>query len=211
MCNRADTKTACKEDIRTPVDSSALNLESIVRFLGFEAYSLESAVVRASCSDNKGNAILLLQLGAASRTRVLKEYNTKLLFRDFLLALNIRILKTAEAVRESSRRKLYGFEFLDVVREPNKGLYIKELYRISRKTALLDLVNAVGTVIICSNVGKAISAIERDTRKYKKCNNILQSRDYFAATFLYLLRLAEQRGVDLSISSNCIKLAEKAV
>jgi hypothetical protein len=52
-------------------------------------------------------------------------------------------------------------------------LYIKELYKILRKIALLNLINTVGTVIICSNIDKAILAIERDTRKYKKCNNIL--------------------------------------
>jgi hypothetical protein len=154
---------------------------------------------------------LLPILGPAGGTRVLEGQDTELLFRDFLLALNIRMLKTAEAVRESGRRKLYGFEFLDVVREPDKGSCMKELHGMSRKTALLDLVNAVGTVIVCSNMGEAISAIEGDTRKCKKCNNVPQSRDYFAATFPCLSRLAEQRGVDLSIGSDCIKLAEKAV
>jgi hypothetical protein len=152
---------------------------------------------------------LIPVLEPAGERSVLKGEATKLIFRELLFALSVRMLETAEAVRESGRGTLYGFEFMDVVRNPDRGSCMKRL-DIQSRPAWFDLVNEVGTVIVCSDLGDAISAPEGSTRKCTECNTVPQNRDYFVATLPYLLRLAEQRGVDLSDGSDCVRIAEKA-
>jgi hypothetical protein len=89
-------------------------------------------------------------------TSILERQVTKLLFCEFLLALSIKLLNTAEAVRKSGCKKLYGFEFVDVVREPDKESCMKQLNILSSNMAWLNLINAVSTVIVCSNLSEAI-------------------------------------------------------
>jgi hypothetical protein len=149
-------------------------------------------------------------LEPAGETSVLEGQATKLLFRELLFLLSTRILKTAEAVHKSGHGKLYGFEFMDVILSPDRGSCMKRLDIRSRAT-WLDLVNEVGTVIVCSDLGEAILAAEGSTRKCTMCNKVPQSRDYFTATLPCLSRLAEQRGVDLRVGGDCVKIADKAV
>lgn len=132
-------------------------------------------------------------------------------FRKLLLELNIRMLSTAEALRESDHSKIYGFEFMDIVRNPGKGSCMKRLDIQPKRKSWLELVNLVGTVVVCSNLGEVISTEESNTRKSKKCNKVPENEDYFTATVPCLSRLAEEKGVDLIVGSDGIKFSDKAI
>lgn len=150
-------------------------------------------------------------LEGAGQTSVLEGQTCKLLLQELLFAISVNLLHTADAVRDSDRGKLYGFEFMDVIREPGKGTCMKRLDIQSRRTAWFDVVNAVGTVIVCSKLGEVITAAKGDTRESSACNKLPQHHDYLAATFKCLERLAEQSGGDPEICRDHIRIAEKAV
>jgi hypothetical protein len=153
---------------------------------------------------------IVTALESAGEKVILEGQANKLLFRELMFALTINLLNTAEALRESDGGKLYGFEFMDVVHEPGKGTCMKKLDIQSKRKAWLKLVNAVGTVIVCSELGEAISAVQGSTRKSPKCNELPPSHDYLAATLPCLSRLAEQKGVDISAGGDYIRLSETA-
>ncbi|KAF2786128.1 hypothetical protein K505DRAFT_260562 [Melanomma pulvis-pyrius CBS 109.77] len=150
-------------------------------------------------------------LESAGENCILEGQSNKLIFQELMFALNINLLDTAEAVRESKHGKLYGFEFMDVVHEPGKGTCMKKLNIQPKRKAWLDLVNAVGTVIVCSGIGEVISAVQGSTRKSSICNELPPNHDYLAATLPCLSRLAKQKGVVLEAGCGQIKLSEKAV
>jgi hypothetical protein len=154
---------------------------------------------------------IVTALESVGEKGILKGQTNKLLFRELMFALSINLLNTAEAVRESDGGKLYGFEFMDVVHEPGKGTCMKKLNIQSKRKDWLELVNAVGTVIVCSELGEAISAVKGSTRKSPKCNELPQSHDYLAATLPCLSRLAKQKGMDISAGSDHIRLSDTAV
>ena len=142
---------------------------------------------------------------------ILENQSDKLLFRELVLALSINLLSTAEAVRNSDNGRLYGFELMDVVHEPGKGTCMKRLDIQSKRKGWLELVNAVGTVIVCSELGEAISAVKGSARRSPVCNELPQSHDYLAATLPCLSRLLEQKGVALRAGSDHITISEKTV
>jgi len=146
-------------------------------------------------------------LALAGETSISEDPTAELLLRELMFQLSVRLLNTTDALRESSRGKLYGFEYRDIIHEPGKGSCMKEL---SIKADWIDLVNEVGTVIVCSGLGEVISAAG-DARKCDACNTVPKDRDYFTATIPCLLRLAEQRNVDLTAGNDCIKIADKSV
>lgn len=154
---------------------------------------------------------LISLLEPAGQINVLSGQKNALQLEKLLLALNIRMLETAEAVRVSGRGKLYGFEFMDVVRNPDQGSCMKRLDIQSKRKPWLELVNSVGTVIVCSDLGEVISADESSTRKCTPCNKVPENEDYFTATVPCLSRLARRRGLALIVGSDGIKFSERAI
>ncbi|KIY03252.1 uncharacterized protein Z520_01719 [Fonsecaea multimorphosa CBS 102226] len=116
------------------------------------------------------------------------------LFRQLLLGLNINLLTTVSAVQQSSGTKLYGFEFLDVVTSPGRGSCMKKLELESAGKAWLDIVNVVDAVVVCSELGEAITPVEDSGRSSPSCNVVPKDRDYLAATLPCLSRLIERKG-----------------
>lgn len=92
-----------------------------------------------------------------------------------------------------------------------KGCAWKKLDIQSKKTTWLDILSAVGTVIVCSELGEAVSAAKGNTPKDSTCNKLPQNHDYFAVTFSCLKKLVEQNGLNLRNCSDHIKIADKAV
>ncbi|OAP65508.1 hypothetical protein AYL99_01480 [Fonsecaea erecta] len=116
------------------------------------------------------------------------------LFRQLLLGLNINLLATVSAVQQSSGKKLYGFEFLDVVTSPGRGSCMKKLELDAAGKAWLDIVNVVDAVVVCSDLGEAITPAEGSGRESPSCNAVPKNRDYLAATLPCLTRLIERKG-----------------
>ena len=75
---------------------------------------------------------LIPVLGLAANTRMLEGQVTKLRFRELLFALSIRMQHSTEIVRESSHGNLCGFEFMDIIRAPDKGSCMKSCTYIQR-------------------------------------------------------------------------------
>lgn len=149
-------------------------------------------------------------LASAGDVCIFSTQTTSFVFRELMLALSINLLKTAEALRESSTKKLYGFEFMDVVNAPGKGTCMKKLDLRSESKAWVEIANAVGTVVVCSGIGEAITAVEGSTRMSSTCNHLPKSHDYLAATLPCLARLVEQKGVDLHDGNDLVTIAEKS-
>ena len=176
-----------------------------------QAYSATSAAGPAAeipyAEPETDAEALKSMLALAGETSVSEDPTAELLLRELMFQLSVRLLNTTDALRESSRGKLYGFEYRDIIHEPGKGSCMKEL---NIKADWIDLVNEVGTVIVCSGLGEVISAAG-DSRKCDACNTVPKDRDYFTATIPCLLRLAEQRNVDLTVGNDYIKIADKSV
>ncbi|PVH97252.1 hypothetical protein DM02DRAFT_533559 [Periconia macrospinosa] len=135
----------------------------------------------------------------------------KFLFRELLLGLNTNLLKTVASIRRSSGKKLYGFEFMDVVTEPGRGSCMKKLDVLSLAKNWLEIVNVVDAVVVCSDLGEAIIAVEGNGRKSTSCNMLPKNLDYLAATLPCLARLAEREGGGLSAGGQPIRIGENTL
>lgn len=72
---------------------------------------------------------------------------------------------------------------MDVVHEPGKGTCMKKL-EIQPMKAWLELVNVVGTVIVCSELGEAICPLKGSAREILRYNELPQKQDYSLPQFL---------------------------
>jgi len=133
------------------------------------------------------------------------------LFRELMLGLNTNLLKTVASIKKSSGKSLYGFEFMDVVTEPGRGTCIKKLDILSLGQNWLEIVNAVDAVVVCSELGGAITAVKGSGRKSTECNILPKDLDYLAATLPCLARLVEREGGELSTGSHHFKIAENTL
>ncbi|PVH95406.1 hypothetical protein DM02DRAFT_690192 [Periconia macrospinosa] len=144
-------------------------------------------------------------------TSVCGENTDKFLFRELMLGLNTNLLKTVASIRKSSGKTLYGFEFMDVVTEPGRGTYIKKLGVLSPAKNWLEIVKAVDAVVVCSELGEAITAVEGNGRKSTSCNMLPKNLDYLAATLPCLARLVDREGGELSLGGQPVKIAENTI
>jgi hypothetical protein len=132
----------------------------------------------------------------------------KFLFRELMLGLNTNLLRTVASIRKSGGKRLYGFEFMDVVTEPGRGTCMKKLDLLSLGKNWLEIVNVVDAVVVCSELGEAITAVEGNGRKSTSCNMLPKHLDYLAAILPCLARLAEREGGELSAGGQHIRIAE---
>lgn len=116
--------------------------------------------------------------------------------RSLFLGLNINLLATVSLTERSKRKSLYGFEFMEVVSEPGRGAFMKEI-KIETDQSWLPLANLADAVIICSEIGEAITPAEGDSRRNSTCNALPSGRDYLAAHLSCLTYLARCAGREL--------------
>lgn len=136
-------------------------------------------------------------------TRIYGEQTDTFLFQELKLGLNINLISSIESIRKSARKKLYGFEFMDVVTAPGRGTCMKQVSILSMGSHWLDLVNVVDAVVVCSDLGEVVTAVAATTngRKNIKCNHVPKEQDFLAATLPCLARVIERRGGELSLSN----------
>jgi hypothetical protein len=133
-------------------------------------------------------------LAPLGEMKVYGENNDALLFRHLMLGLNTNLLGTILSLEKSRGKKFYGFEFMDVVTQPGRGSCMKKLKILPQGRNWLDIVNAVDAVVVCSDLGPAITAMEQEGRACPECNNLPMKFDYLAATLPCLARLVERKG-----------------
>lgn len=141
------------------------------------------------------NAVdLVKHLEALGGTPILGNGDDAFLFRQLMLGLNTNLLKTVDLVKPSGGRKLYGFEFMDIITQPGRGSCMKKLDTAVASKAWIGIANAVDAVIVCAGLGDAITAADEARTRNKNCGKVPPAHDYLAATISCLGRLIERKG-----------------
>lgn len=175
-----------------------------------QAYALAcpgSPQNRVPFVDSHSDAAELIQiLEPLGDTPVLGAETDGLRFRQLILGLNANLLTTVAATQKSAHKRLYGFEFMDVVNSPGRGTCMKSI-SISCTGKWLHIVNDVDAVVVCSNIDNVITAVTSTTGgngppigpgNAKVCPTIPEGLDYLAMTISCLTRLLHRKGVDYS-------------
>lgn len=142
---------------------------------------------------------------------ILGDQSDGFLFRQLMLAFNVSLLGTREAAERSSRKKIYGFELMDIISEPGQGTCTKELKLDLAGKDWADITKVVDALVVCGNLGDAITAGDDSDAQNKQCNKLPRGSDYLAATVPCLKRLVEKRGGDLhgDIQAQVFPIVEK--
>jgi hypothetical protein len=125
--------------------------------------------------------------------------------RDLMLGLNINLLQSIAHQERSEGKSIYGFEFMDIVREPGKGGFMKKLSVKAEGKNWIDIINEVDAVVVCSGIGQVIAPADDKDRKCPKCNVPPPGHDYLAAPLSCLELLVQRKGgrmEDLSSSTS---------
>ncbi|CAI7661292.1 unnamed protein product [Penicillium pancosmium] len=113
---------------------------------------------------------------------------------QLMLGLNTNLLSTVRTVKPSSSRKLYGFEYRDVIDEPGRGSCMKELDLGLSSKAWIEIANIADVVLICAGLGDAITATDEPVKWNQQCGKVPQGQDYLTATTSCLKVLVERKG-----------------
>jgi hypothetical protein len=151
-------------------------------------------------------------LESLGETRILGDGKDAFLFRQLMIGLNANLLRTVALVQDSTGKKLYGFEFMDVITQPGRGSCMKELKLELASKHWIDITNVVDVVIVCADLGDAITAANRAGTQSEHCNRIPRGFDYLAATICCLKRLVERRGgsLDGDVKAQLFQISEKS-
>ncbi|GFG18503.1 hypothetical protein IFM61392_10584 [Aspergillus lentulus] len=115
-------------------------------------------------------------------------------FRQLMLWLNTNLLEIPGLTKKSGGRKLYGFEFMDIIAKPGRGSCMKKLTLELAGKTWIEIANIVDAVVVCAQLGDAITAADEATARSEQCRKVPQGKDYLAATISCLKRLVERRG-----------------
>lgn len=69
-------------------------------------------------------------------------------FRQLMLWLNTNLLEIPGLIKQSGGRKLYGFEFMDIIAQPGRGACMKKLSLELADKAWIEIANAVDAVVV---------------------------------------------------------------
>lgn len=122
--------------------------------------------------------------------------------RQLLLGLNINLIESRQHTEDATRKKVFGFEFMDIVCEPPQGgLMRKVLTKFGGRSwsALSDLADAV---VFCAGLGHAITAEKVENGKCSKCNTLPADSYYLAASLSCLNELITRQGNVLACAQN---------
>lgn len=123
--------------------------------------------------------------------------------RQLLLGLNINLVESRQHTEDATRKKLFGFEFMDIVCEPPHGGLMRKL--VTNKSegrgwyGLSDLADAV---VFCAGLGHAITAEKAENGKCAKCTTLPVNSYYLAASLSCLNELIIRQGNVLACAQN---------
>lgn len=114
--------------------------------------------------------------------------------RTLMLGLNTNLLQSIAHQERSEGKSIHGFEFMDIVREPGKGGFMKTLSVKAEGENWIDIINEVDAVVVCSGIGQVIAPADDEDRKCPKCNVPPPGHDYLAAPLSCLELLVQRKG-----------------
>ena len=126
----------------------------------------------------------------------------ELKLRTLMLGLNINLLQSITHLERSEGKSIHGFEFMDIVREPGKGGFMKTLSVKAEGKNWIDIINEVDAVVVCSGIGQVIAPAENQGRNCPSCNAPPPGHDYLAAPLSCLELLVQRKGGKLEDLSN---------
>jgi hypothetical protein len=138
---------------------------------------------------------------------LMADDDANFLFRHLLHRINLNLLQARRATKASNKKVLYGFEFMDLVTEPDRGSCMKELQLQPAGKTWSALANAVGTIVVCKNAGDVITSISGPAQ----CRTIPEGHDYLAAPLDLLEILAKRRGDSIFKGPGEINLGHRAM
>lgn len=133
-------------------------------------------------------------LSSSGDIRLCGEGQDEYKLRTLMLGLNINLLQSIAHQERSEGRNIHGFEFMDIVREPGKGGFMKTLSVKVEGKNWIDIINEVDAVVVCSGVGQVIAPANDEDRKCPKCNVPPPGHDYLAAPLSCLELLVQRKG-----------------
>jgi hypothetical protein len=155
---------------------------------------------------------LVRGLETSGETRILGDGRDAFRFRHLMLGLNTNLLGAIALIQDSTRKKLYGFEFMDIITQPGRGSCMKELKTDLAAKDWFDIANVVDAVVVCANLGDAITVADRATTQSKQCNKVPCGSDYLTATICCLKRLIERKGgvLDGDVKAHLLQISENS-
>jgi hypothetical protein len=129
------------------------------------------------------------------------------LFRHLMHQISTNLMLTRHSTKSSKKKKLYGFEFRDVVHQPDRGAYMREMELQPAGEAWSKLANAVDAVIVCKDAGDVITK----TNVPMQCSTLPEGCDYLAVPMNMLEILAKRRGGSIFECPQEITLGKGAI
>ncbi len=122
--------------------------------------------------------------------------------RQLLLGLNINLVESRQHTEDATRKKLFGFEFMDIVCEPPHGGLMRKLVTKSEGRGWYGLSDLADAVVFCAGLGHAITAENAENGKCTKCTTLPVNSYYLAASLSCLNELIIRQGNVLACAQN---------
>ena len=127
-------------------------------------------------------------------------------FRNRMIGCNLNLITATHNLRKSSRNTLNGFEFLDIIRESDRGACMERAKVHRRRINWADLVHLVDSVLACSNFGDAITPTRTGSRPCSRCNSLPKGFRLSGNNRLLLETIIKTGRRDCRRGSSCISV-----
>jgi hypothetical protein len=114
--------------------------------------------------------------------------------RQLLLGLNVNMLQGRYQTEDAGSGKLFGFEFMDIVCEPPTGGNMKRVSVEPQGKCWFGIVNKADAVVVCSNLGQAITPVDENNQRNPNCNVLPPGSNYLAVSLSCLTELILRKG-----------------
>jgi hypothetical protein len=134
----------------------------------------------------------------------------ELRFRILLRGLNVNLINAALRTKMSKNDTLYGFDFIDVVKSPGKGAWMRSATIKNGESDVVELANLVDAVIIGACFQDVIqSRSRRANASPSKCISVPNDFDYLTVPVSCLMNLVlDCHEVNGSVMDFNVKIAE---
>lgn len=117
-----------------------------------------------------------------------------LTLRQLMLGLNVNLLQSRHQTEDAASGKVFGFEFMDIVCEPPMGGNMKRASVKSPGKCWFSIVNKADAVVLCANLGQAISPVDENNERNPNCNILPPGSGYLAVPLSCLTELILRQG-----------------
>jgi hypothetical protein len=150
---------------------------------------------------------IIPDLSPLGGTVIMADEGGDFLFRHLMHQISTNLMLARHSTKSSKKKELYGFEFRDVVHQPDRGACMREMELQPAGEAWSKLANAVDAVIVCKDAGDVITK----TNVPMQCSTLPEGCDYLAATIHMLEVLAQRQGDHISAGNGQVKLGKNTI